>query len=78
MSTESLFDYVKLSFIPGVDPFNEAVGYLNDFLAKHPDSERADEARTMIVHLYLNHNEFNKALKTIEDSPMLNKEMERI
>ncbi|MGN0033738.1 MAG: tetratricopeptide repeat protein [Candidatus Limimorpha sp.] len=78
MSIESLFDYAKLSFIPGVDPFNEAVGYLNDFLAKYPDSQRADEARTMIVHLYLNHNEYNNALRAIEDSPNLNNEMERI
>ena len=43
LAEEALFDYARLSLIPGADPFNEAVGLLDNFIAEHPDSERKEE-----------------------------------
>ena len=37
LSEEALFDYARLSLIPGADPFNEAVGLLDHFIAEHPN-----------------------------------------
>ncbi|MCQ2305958.1 MAG: tetratricopeptide repeat protein [Bacteroidales bacterium] len=78
MSEDALFNYAKLSFIPGVDPFNDAVAQLNDFLDKNPQSERAGEARLMIVHLLLNTKDYNKALAAIERYGKMDVEMEKI
>ncbi len=78
MSEDALFNYAKLSFISGVDPFNEAVSLLEDFIARHPDSARKDEARTMIIHLYLNGKDYDKAIKSIESLPDMDAEMQKI
>ena len=78
MSEDALFNYAKLSFISGVDPFNEAVAQLEDFIAKNPYSERKEEAQTMIIHLYLNSKDYAKAISTLEKYPTLNPEMQKI
>ena len=66
LSEESLFNYAKLSLIPGTDPFNEAVGQLDQFVAEHPDSERKAEAEEMAIYLLLNAKENEEALNRLE------------
>ena len=78
MSEDALFNYAKLSFINGVDPFNEAVAQLEDYIAKNPYSPRIEEARTMIIHLYLNNKDYKKAIKALERYPEMNAEMQKI
>lgn len=78
MSEDALFNYAKLSFISGVDPFNEAVAQLEDYIDKNPNSPRKDEARLMIIHLYLNSKDSGKAIKALEMYPEMNSEMEKI
>lgn len=78
MSEDALFNYARLSFITGVDPFNDAVTQLNSYIDRHPLSERADEARLMVVHLLLNAKDYDKALKTLERYDKMDAEMEKI
>ena len=78
MSEDALFSYAKLSFISGVDPFNEAVTQLEDFIEKHPNSPRVEEARLMVIHLYLNNKEYTKAIRFMERYPEMNDEMQTI
>jgi len=78
MSEDALFNYAKLSFIAGVDPFGDAVTQLTDFLDKNPHSARADEARLMIVQLLLNAKDYDKAIKTLEGFPRKTADMEKI
>ena len=78
ISEDALFNYAKLSFINGVDPFNEAVAQLEDFIDKNPDSPKKDEARMMIIHLYLNNKDYKKAINALEKYPDLNQEMQKI
>ena len=66
LSEEALFDYARLSLIPGADPFNEAVGHLDDFIAQHPQSERRSEAEEMAIYLLLNAKENEEALSRLE------------
>ncbi len=66
ISEEALFDYARLSLIPGADPFNEAVGLLDNFLADHPQSERKAEAEEMCIYLLLNAKENDQALERLE------------
>ena len=74
LAEEALFDYARLSLIPGADPFNEAVGLLDNFLAEHPNSERKAEAEEMAIYLLLNAKENDEALERLE--AMKNKSQE--
>ena len=66
ISEEALFDYAKLSLIPGADPFNEAVGLLDQFVTDHPNSGRKAEAEEMCIYLLLNAKENDQALERLE------------
>ena len=66
LSEEALFDYAKLSLVPGADPFNEAVGLLDNFVAEHPNSERRAEAEEMAIYLLLNAKQNDEALDRLE------------
>ena len=77
ISEDALFNYAKLSFISGVDPFNEAVAQLEDYIDKNPASPRKEEAQTMIIHLYLNNKDYYKAIRALEKYPDLNTEMQK-
>ncbi len=66
ISEEALFDYARLSLIPGADPFNEAVGLLDNFIAEHPNSEHKAEAEEMSIYLLLNAKENDEALSRLE------------
>ena len=66
ISEESLFNYARLSLIPGTDPFNEAVGLLDQFIADHPRSHRKAEAEEMAIYLLLNAKENDEALNRLE------------
>ena len=66
LSEEALFDYARLSLIPGTDPFNEAVGLLDNFIEEHPKSERKAEAEEMAIYLLLNAKENEEALNRLE------------
>lgn len=78
MSEDALFNYARLSFISGVDPFNEAVAQLEDYMDRNPYSPRIEEARLMVIHLYLNNKEYSKAIRALERYPELNDEMQAI
>ena len=66
LAEEALFDYARLSLIPGADPFNEAVGLLDNFIAEHPNSERKEEVEEMSIYLLLNAKENDEALARLE------------
>ena len=78
ISEEALFDYAKLSLIPGADPFNEAVGLLDNFIAEHPKSERKTEAEEMAIYLLLNAKENDEALNRLEAMKKKSPELQNV
>ena len=78
ISENALFNYAALSFIPGIDPFNETVTVLNDYIKNNPESERTKEAQETVIHLLLNSKDYDNALKTIEQYPNISEELEKI
>ncbi|MBR1514000.1 MAG: tetratricopeptide repeat protein [Bacteroidales bacterium] len=78
LAEEALFDYAKLSLIPGADPFNEAVGLLDNFIAEHPKSERKAEAEEMAIYLLLNAKENDEALNRLEAMKKKSKELQTV
>ena len=78
LAEEALFDYARLSLIPGTDPFNEAVGLLDNFIAEHPNSERKAEAEEMSIYLLLNVKENDEALRRLEAMKRKSAELQKV
>lgn len=66
ISEDALFNYARLSLIPGVDPFGEAVSQLDAFVAENPQSSRRTEAEELAVYLLLNAKNNDEALARLE------------
>jgi TolA-binding protein len=78
LSENALFNYAALSFIPGIDPFNETVSILNEYINNNPNSDNISDLQDIVIHLLLNSNNFNEALKTIEGYSQISPELENI
>lgn len=78
ISEDALFNYAKLSFIPGIDPFNETVTVLNEFIEKKPNSSRIEEIKEILIHFLLNSKDDDNALYYIKQYSKLTPELERI
>ena len=78
LSEEALFDYARLSLIPGTDPFNEAVGLLDNYMAEHPKSSRRAEAEEMAIYLLLNAKENDQAIERLEGMRKKSKSLQRV
>ena len=66
ISEDALFNYARLSLIPGVDPFGEAVSHLDAFVTENPQSVRCPEAEELAVYLLLNTKNNDQALARLE------------
>jgi len=66
ISEDALFNYAKLSLIPGTDPFNEAVTQLDAFLKDNPNSTRRQEAEELAVYLLLSAKNNEEALARLD------------
>lgn len=66
---DALLNYAQLAVELGMDPYNEAIRAINQFLVDFPASQRRQEALEYLVHLYVTTNNFREALKSIEAIP---------
>lgn len=78
IAEDALFNYVKLSFIPGVDPFNEALNVLRNYIKENPSSPRINEATELEIHLLLNAKDYNTAISMLENEKGLSAEMKNM
>lgn len=66
ISVDALFNYAKLSLIPGADPFNEAATQLESYIDDNPYAERRTEAEEILIYLLLNAKQYDTALDKLE------------
>ena len=78
LKENALYNYAVLSFIPGIDPFNEAINILIDYIKKNPQSSQISEFQDIAIHLLLNSNDYNNVLETIEQYDKLSPELKKI
>lgn len=78
LSENALLNYAALSFIPGIDPFNETINILNEYIKNKPESETTSELQDIVIHLLLNSKDYSNALKTIEQYDKLSLELKEI
>jgi len=63
---DALFNWAKIAYELSFDPYNEAINALKQYLKDYPDSERADDAYSFLMNLYMSTNNFKDALESIE------------
>ena len=78
LKENALYNYAVLSFIPGIDPFNESINILNDYIKKNPQSSQISDFQDIVIHLLLNSNDYSNALETLEQYDNLSPELKKI
>ena len=78
LKENALYNYAVLSFIPGIDPFNESINVLNDYIKNNPQLNQISDFQDIVIHLLLNSNDYNKVLKTLEQYENLSPELKKI
>ncbi len=63
---QSLFDYAKLAYELGYDPYDEAVRALQDYINAYPNSTRMDDAYSFLVNIYATTHNYRTALLSLE------------
>ena len=78
LKENALYNYAVLSFIPGIDPFNESINVLNDYIKKNPKSSQTSDFQDIAIHLLLNTNDYSNILETLEQYDHLSPELKKI
>ena len=78
LKENALYNYAVLSFIPGIDPFNESISVLNEYIKTHPQSSQISELQDIAIHLLLNSNDYSNVLETLEQYEKLSPELKKI
>jgi tetratricopeptide (TPR) repeat protein len=63
---QALFDYAKLAYELGSDPYDEAVRALQDYMNAYPDSKRMDEAYAFLANIYMTTKNYRTALMSLD------------
>ncbi len=66
MKEQALFDYAKLAYELGYDPYDEAVRALQDYINAYPNSTRMDDAYTFLANIYTTTHNYRTALQSLD------------
>lgn len=63
---DALFNYAKLSYELDIDPYHESILAMENYIRTFPNSKRVDEARKYLLNVYLNTQNYERALEALE------------
>jgi len=66
ITEDAMFHFAKLSYELGINPYNEAIRALLDYIQTYPDNYRVEEAYEYLVNLYMQTKNYREALISIE------------
>lgn len=69
IAEDALFNYGKLQYELGGGLFNEAIHVLNRYIAQYPMSERAVQARELLIAAYYNSRNYEAAYTALKHYP---------
>lgn len=69
ITREALFQFAKLSYELGYNPYNEAVEALEEYLEAYDKSDFAEEARQLMVEIYLSSKNYRQAIVALDKMP---------
>jgi len=64
---DALYNYAKLSYELGKNPFNEAIKSLKLYINQYPESPRVDELYVYLVNLFISTRNFKDAFTSLEN-----------
>jgi len=64
---DALYNYAKLSYELGKNPFNEAIKSLKLYINQYPESPRVDELYVYLVNLFISTHNFKDAFTSLEN-----------
>lgn len=69
IAEDALFNYGKLLFETGGGTFNGSINVLTRYITRYPDSNRASEARELLIAAYYNSKDYDMAYDAIRSFP---------
>ncbi|MGY6561389.1 MAG: tetratricopeptide repeat protein [Luteibaculaceae bacterium] len=66
ITEDALFNYGRFAYITSNDPFNEAAKAFLDYIERYPNTERANEAYTYLINIYMRTGRFKEGLEQLE------------
>ena len=66
---DALFNYAILSYQLDINPYDEAVEAFELYLSRFPTSKRRDDVYQYLVNVYMNTNNYEKALASLDKIP---------
>ncbi len=66
ITEDAMFQFAKLSYELSIDPYNEAIKVLQEYINAYPDNIRTDEAYEYLISLYMQTKNYSDALASIE------------
>lgn len=66
IAREALFNFAKLSYELGYNPYNEAIDAIQQYIEKYPDAKNIEEAYELMVNIYLNTQNYKDALASLQ------------
>jgi TolA-binding protein len=77
LSRDALFNFAKLSYELGLNPYNEAVEALEEFLRRFPKASNVHEAQELMVQIYMSARNYRDALVSLEKMPSKSTRLEQ-
>lgn len=65
IAQEALFNFAKLSYELGYNPYNEAIEAINQYINTYPQANNIEEAYEIMVNIYLNTQNYRDALTSL-------------
>ncbi len=66
IAEDALFHFAKLSYELAMNPYNEAIKALMEYILAYPDNFRVDEAYEYLINLYMQTRNYKEAIVSIE------------
>lgn len=65
ISEEALYNFSLLSYELGYNPYNQAIDAINLYIQKYPNSIKLNDAYELLVDIYMQTNNYEKALESL-------------
>jgi len=72
---DALFNFAKLTYELALNPYNEAITSLQQYITTYPNSPKVEEANTYLINLYMTTKNYKDALESIEKLKKLDPQM---
>lgn len=67
LQEDAHYNYVKLNYELGFNPYHDAIASVKQYLDKYPDSKRTEEMKTYLVQMFIAGKNYESAYNTLNE-----------